>query len=96
MLHPILLKRLAKLRLAVGDPILVNSGYRCKSYNEQVDGVPHSYHLLGMAVDIAISNYDLVQLATHADIIGFTGIGIYDTFLHLDIRPYKERWDNRT
>ena len=96
MLHPDLLKRLVKLRRTIGEPILINSGYRCKPFNQQVGGVPTSYHLFGMAADITISNYNLEQLATHADIIGFTGIGIYDTFIHVDVRPDKERWDNRT
>ena len=92
MLHPLLLKLLVKLRSSIGEPIYINSGYRCKSYNKQVDGVPTSYHLFGMAADIYIKNYNIEDLAIHADIVGFKGIGVYDTFIHLDVRPNKEHW----
>ena len=96
MIHSDLLKLLVKLRRSIGQPILVNSGYRCKPFNKQVGGHPNSYHLYGMAADIYIKNYSIEDLAVRADIVGFTGIGIYDTFIHVDVRPDKERWDNRT
>lgn len=34
-------------------------------------------------------------LAMRADQLGFTGIGVYRTFLHLDCRPKKARWSER-
>ena len=38
-------------REAVG-PIIVNSGFRCKSVNSKVRGVSNSQHLVGQAADI--------------------------------------------
>ncbi len=96
MLHPKLLKLLVNLRKTYGEPVIINSGYRCEPYNKQVGGVPTSYHLFGMAADIYIRNIPLMELAIQADLVGFKGIGIYNTFLHLDVRPTKARWDNRT
>ena len=35
-------------------------------------------------------------LADQAVKLGFTGIGLYDSWLHLDMRPVATRWDRRT
>jgi len=92
MLHPLLLKQLQKLRSDIDQPIYINSGYRCKPYNKQVNGVPTSYHLFGMAVDIKVKIISMEALSVLAGLVGFKGIGVYDNFLHLDIRPEKEIW----
>lgn len=92
MLHPLLLKLLIKLRSTIDQPVYINSGFRCKSHNKQVDGVPTSYHLFGMAADIYVKTVSMEDLAIHCDIVGFKGIGVYSDFLHLDVRPNKERW----
>lgn len=92
MLHPLLLQLLIKLRSVIDQPIFINSGYRCKLHNKQVDGVPTSYHLVGMAADIYAKTISMEDLAIHADIVGIKGIGVYSDFLHLDIRPNKEHW----
>ncbi|MBA3061580.1 MAG: hypothetical protein FP833_01245, partial [Atribacteria sp.] len=52
MLSPDLFARLNHLRMVINRPVYINSGYRCKEENHKVGGVPGSYHLLGMAVDI--------------------------------------------
>lgn len=39
-------------RERLGQPIRVNSGYRCHALNMAVGGVPESQHLLGEAADI--------------------------------------------
>lgn len=43
---------LEPLRIALNQPISINSGYRCKEVNAGVGGVPSSLHLLGLAADI--------------------------------------------
>ena len=43
---------LEPLRTALNEPILINSGYRCKELNKAVGGVPDSHHLQGLAADI--------------------------------------------
>ena len=89
MLSPDLLTRLNHLRNIINRPIYINSGYRCKEENQRVGGVPGSYHLLGMAVDIHVKDILLSDLLIYAQGIGFNGIGFYENnnFLHLDIRP---------
>lgn len=47
---------LEPLRTAIGQPILINSGYRCKQVNMGVGGVATSHHLLGLAADINFDN----------------------------------------
>ncbi|MBO7499641.1 MAG: hypothetical protein J6T64_10725 [Bacteroidaceae bacterium] len=39
------------LREAVGGPVIITSGYRCRDLNTAVGGSPTSYHLLGLAAD---------------------------------------------
>jgi len=96
MLHLILLRKLSALRQAIGCPLLVNSGYRCKKENRRVHGVKGSYHLFGLACDVTTASMDMSELLKYAKNINFGGIGIYDNFLHLDIRPEPEFWDGRT
>ena len=43
---------LEPLRMSLGQPITINSGYRCKEVNLGVGGVSTSHHLLGLAADI--------------------------------------------
>jgi uncharacterized protein YcbK (DUF882 family) len=81
--------------MVINRPIYINSGYRCKEENHRAGGVPGSYHLLGMAVDIHAGDFLLYDLLTFAHEIGFNGIGYYEkkNFLHLDIRPGpKHTW----
>lgn len=39
------------VRVHMGKPIFVNSGYRCKKINEMVGGVQNSMHTKGLAAD---------------------------------------------
>lgn len=83
------------------ESIRINSGYRCPSHNRSIGGVSNSQHILGKAADIVISNIkpDLVAEMVE-DMLGdeelfpfyIGGIGRYETFTHLDIRPDKARW----
>ena len=45
-------KVLDPLREWYGNPIYVNSGYRCPALNKAVGGVDNSYHLDGCAADL--------------------------------------------
>lgn len=95
-LHLTLLKKLSALREAIHCRLIINSGYRCKSYNRKAKGVPGSYHRLGFAVDVTVASMKMSELLVFAKKIDFGGIGIYDNFLHLDIRSGHEFWDYRT
>ncbi len=92
-----LVEMLQELRDSIGCAIHVNSAYRCKEHNETVGGKPNSQHVEGTAADIEVPQMTLVTVALHAAKIGFIGIGLYDTFLHLDVRENKELtvWDHR-
>ena len=83
------------IRKEVGKIVVVNSGYRCPDYNAspKVQGAPDSFHTKGMAADIVVPTFQPFQvrtLAQHVKAIG--GIGHYDDFTHVDIRP---RHNNR-
>jgi len=78
----------------LGVGIIINSGYRCTRHNRQVGGAPRSWHLL-FATDIAPENGDpatLKLIADRAEDFGFSGVGIYEKHIHLDMRPEKARW----
>lgn len=54
------------LREFMGEPIYVNSGYRCEELNNKVGGVKNSQHMKGEAVDITVSAAtarDLLRMA---------------------------------
>ncbi len=46
------------LRDKVGQPIIINSGYRSPQLNRKVGGAANSNHLTGCAVDIRTSGYE--------------------------------------
>ena len=93
-----LIEKLQELRDELGYPLIINSAYRNKEYNQKVGGSPKSQHLKGTAVDISLNNipYTADEVEMIAELIGFDGIGKYDTFVHLDVRGYPARWDERT
>ena len=78
---------LQKLRDKIMEPIFITSGYRCKTYNKNVGGYKNSPHITGGAVDCYTKFVDLVIFAKIAKKVGFPRIGLYNTFLHLDIIP---------
>ncbi len=51
-----LIKVLDVIREELGEPIIVNSGFRCPELNNAVGGSKTSWHLKGMAVDIRCSD----------------------------------------
>lgn len=92
MLDEKLLELLQKLRTRINKPITINSGYRCPSRNAAVAGSPTSQHLYGKAADIAVPGMSPNAVAAAAEQVGFTGIGTYNTFTHVDVRPAPARW----
>ena len=85
-----LLDLLDDLRDKVGKSVFVSSGYRCPSHNASSGGVKGSYHTLGMASDIFVIGLLPIELAKICVDVGFTGIGVYDTFVHVDVRDSDE------
>lgn len=87
-----LLKKLQELRDQVARPLIIDSGYRTREYNKKLGGSPNSQHLLGRAADIRIPPLSPEEVARIAETIGFGGIGIYKTFVHVDVRDGRARW----
>lgn len=94
-LPPILEKIRAKLG---GAPIVINSGYRTVAHNKAVDGASASYHLYGLAADIVVPGYLPITVARVAQsVMGNTGgIGLYQSFVHIDARVNAYRFDKRS
>jgi uncharacterized protein YcbK (DUF882 family) len=92
-----LLDKLQQLRDRLEVPLIINSAYRCPERNKQVDGAEYSQHLYGKAVDISLHTIPLQieEIKRIAKQIGFRGIGLYNTFIHLDVRHRPAEWDNR-
>ena len=95
---------LEELRQSFGGALRVNSGHRSVAHNETVGGAPRSMHL-NFATDLTPLGYGdrvgvgLGNLYDQAKSLGFTGVGRYNSFLHLDRRDLLDRdpaeWDNR-
>jgi peptidoglycan hydrolase-like protein with peptidoglycan-binding domain len=87
-----LMYKLEALRKKAGDqPVTINSGFRSIAWNEVVGGAPNSQHLYGIASDIVVSGKTPSQVRELAKTCGFSGIILYDTFVHVDSRieyPY--------
>ena len=94
-----LVEALQQLRDRLGAPVNVNSGVRCAKRNAQLkDSSKQSQHLLGKAADIRVTGYKPEQVASEAEEIAeFAngGVGLYDTFVHVDVRNGRARWDYR-
>lgn len=86
---PKALNALQLLRERRGVPIFVNSAHRCPAHNRAVGGHPRSRHLT-IAFDCACSEESQAEFIVLARLAGFTGIGQYKTFVHLDLGPAKE------
>ena len=90
---------LQSLRDYLGRPININSAYRCPKHNKKIGGVETSQHILGKAADITVQSLKPIEVyAIIEDLIDFGvmlqgGLGLYDTFVHTDIRKTRARWD---
>lgn len=95
MVDLMLITKLEKLRKVVGKPITITSGYRSPEYNKKIGGATKSQHILGKAADIKVQGLTPSEVAKFAEKVGFGGIGIYDSWIHVDVREGHARWDER-
>lgn len=86
-----LANRLQVIRDLFGAPIKINSGYRTPEHNKAVGGKSKSLHLYGMAADIEIKGIGAREVQKRLKNWS-GGMGSYETFTHLDIRPNRARW----
>ena len=99
----LLLDALQSLREDLGFPFVISSGFRCKEHPVEINKKKPGTHNQGIAVDIACSHKQALQIVSSAESYGFTGIGVnqkgnYGRFIHLDVgkatndRPRPHIW----
>lgn len=87
-----------EIRSEFGSAIRVNSGYRCAAYNATIpNSAKKSQHIEGRAADLSPMNGDLAGLRRAVSIVAqrrhIGGIGWYPTFVHVDVRSGRSRWN---
>lgn len=78
------------------DPLItVNSGYRTRRRNSRIEGAAlNSQHIYGRAADIVIRGIEPWQVAEMAKHFNGGGVGMYDSFTHIDTGRLRE-WRGR-
>jgi uncharacterized protein YcbK (DUF882 family) len=89
------------IRLALGRPLPIFSGYRCPLHNLTLGGAKDSCHLTGSAIDFYDDKSEITQdyLSNLSKLVGPGGLGIYNKegHFHIDcghllgLTPYR-RW----
>ena len=87
-----------EIREYFGTPVFINSACRCEAHNKSIGGEDNSQHKLGKASDIVVNGITPQRVhqfieTTYPDKLG---LGLYDTFVHVDVRKNKARWDKRS
>ncbi|TDF85668.1 D-Ala-D-Ala carboxypeptidase family metallohydrolase [Pseudomonas sp. H9] len=85
---------LEQIRLLVGRPVLVSSGYRSVELNRVIGGSPHSAHMQGLAADINVPGLLPAALARRiADsALMFDQLILeYDSWVHIGLSTASER-----
>lgn len=81
------LQKIDQLRYLCGFPFVITSGYRSADHPIEAKKATPGTHSQGIAADIQALSGDLkYKIVQNAMTIGFTGIGIADTFIHVDTR----------
>lgn len=96
-----LANQLQRVRDELNRTVKVNSGYRSPEHNKKIGGVPDSQHVFGRAADIVVDGvspkkvFETIEtLISRGDMLQ-GGLGLYDNFVHYDIRGIRSRWDFR-
>lgn len=86
--RPELVSRFKATQNAFGKSVPIVSGHRDKGTNVAAGGAKGSQHLDGNAIDLDVSNMSIKErkrLIATASANGFTGIGVYNNSIHLDM-----------
>lgn len=94
-INPGLVTVLQKIRDHFGKPVIITSAYRNDTYNKKVGGADYSQHKYGAAADIFIIGVSPATIAAYVETImpNTGGIGIYSSFVHVDVRVARARWN---
>jgi len=98
-----LAKNLQVLKDFLGlDITFANGGtYRSPQFNASIGGAKNSMHMFAKAADIKVPGQTPAQVKAAIEALisrGMMeegGLGIYNTFVHYDVRGHKSRWDER-
>lgn len=87
------LDKLQAIRDEAGRPLKINSAYRCKNHPEEAKKIKGGTHTQGIAFDIAVSGgaqrMEIIKLGIKH---GINGLGVANTFVHLDWRDDDSAW----
>lgn len=85
--------RLEDARVKAGVPFVLSCAFRSKSWDVAKGRSGNSYHTLGRAVDIKVTD-DRTRFRIVKSLIdaGFKGIGVARTFVHVDDRDTGTYW----
>ena len=94
LIAPELAELLQKIRSHFQSPVTVCSGYRTPPHNKKVGGAAYSQHMYGTAADIQVKGVSPAAGAAFAETLlpDSGGIGVYPTFVHVDVREKRSRW----
>lgn len=90
-----LVEVLQAIRENFGRPVTITSAYRTPSHNKAVGGTTYSQHLYGKAADIKIAGVAPKKVADFVEQLlpNCGGVGTYSTFVHVDVRSTRSRWE---
>lgn len=90
-----LVNLLQKIRDNFGKAVIINSAYRTEAHNKSIGGATYSQHKYGLAADIHINGVTPKEIAIYVETLmpSSGGIGIYKSFVHVDTRRVKARWN---
>lgn len=90
-----LVNLLQKIRDRFGKAVIINSAYRTEAHNKSIGGATYSQHKYGLAADIHINGVTPKEIAAYVETLmpSSGGIGIYKSFVHVDVRRVKSRWN---
>ena len=95
-----LAENLQVLRDYINKPIHINSAYRSPKHNKAIGGSKNSQHMKGRACDISVRDMSpkkvsrIILKLIKKGKMAQGGVGLYNGFVHYDIRGTKARWDN--
>ena len=89
-----LLNVLEDLRIYFDSPVEITSGNRCIEHNKKIGGSKRSKHTKGIAADVKVKGIPSKEVYTYLDSIypDTYGIGLYNSWVHIDMRDRRARW----